>query len=96
MKKVLSIICFLLVAYFIFVIVDCLRLNYANEFTKPIAIVDSVSSEDQIVFTGVGYKVIYKIERVRQSSDLEYINAKEAKFILFDTFTLWTKNYDTK
>ena len=38
--------------------------------------------------------MVYKVDKKQQSGGIEMISANEGASILFDTFTLWTKNYN--
>ena len=94
MRKLLKFILAIVCIYAIFVAVECIRLKYANQFTKPLVVFNIESTNEEMNFTSLGFKVEYKIKRVRQTYDLELVSASEGKFVLFDTFTLWTNKYE--
>lgn len=93
MKKLFKFILFLVFMYALFVTIDCVRLKNSDEFTKPLLVFNEEVTKEEMNYQGLGYKVTYKVKRVKQTYDLEVISASEGNFVLFDTFTLWTKKY---
>ena len=93
MKKVFGVILFLMFLYGVYIGVETYRIKSSNDLVKPLILVEAYSTPDQMSFKSIGFEVVYKIERVKKSYDLEVITTKESKFILFDIFTLWTKYY---
>ncbi len=94
MRKVFDFLVFLLFVYGIFVTIDCFRLKAADDLKRPFVILKSEEEVDTITFKSLGYKMVYKVDKKQQSGGIEMISANEGAFILFDTFTLWTKNYN--
>ena len=93
MKKIIGLILFLMFIYGVYLGVESYRVKHSDDLVKPLILLEAYTTPDQMDFTGLGFRVEYKIERVKKSYDIEIINTKEAKFILFDIFTLWTKYY---
>ena len=62
MKKViLKIIIILIILYFLFVTVYCIRLRYAKNGTKPLITIGLGETENGNIYKGLGYSVRYYI-----------------------------------
>lgn len=93
MKKIFGVILFLIFLYGVYIGIECYRVKSSLDLVQPLAVLEAKSTPEEMNFKGLGFTVTYKIEREKKSYDLELITTKEAKFVLFDTFTLFTKYY---
>ncbi len=93
MKKVIGVILFLVFLYGVYIGVETYRIQSEPELVKPLILLEAHTTPEKMTFKGLGFKLIYQIDRVKQSDDLELISTKQCDFILFDVFTLWTKYY---
>ena len=90
MKKViLKIIIILLILYVLFVTVDCIRLRYAKNGTKPFITISLGETENGNIYKGLGYLVRYYINETQKSSDLILARIYGAEFRLFDKILIW-------
>lgn len=90
MKKViLKIIIILLILYVLFVTVDCIRLRYAKNGTKPLITIGLGENENGNIYKGLGYSVRYYINETQKSSDLILARIYGAEFRLFDKILIW-------
>lgn len=93
-KPLVIIICSLILAYGLFVGVDCIRL-YNADISKPpiITTQPTVIEDNDIKYTGLGYTVIYEIKEDLTSEESGTINTIYdicgAEFRLFDKIFLW-------
>lgn len=93
-KPLVIIICSLILAYGLFVGVDCVRLYNADESKSPIIITQPTKiQDDEVKHTGLGYTVIYKTKAEIPTEENESNNAIYdicgAEFRLFDKILLW-------
>lgn len=98
MKKIINylviIICSLILAYGLFVGVDCVRLYKAETSKAPIIATQPTKIEnDTVKYTGLGYTVTYRVNEETETVENESKNAVYdifgAEFRLFDKILLW-------
>ena len=73
----------IIILYVLFVTVDAYRLHNSSMYTKPLVILDEKIVDDTVVYTGIGYIIIYEEEKnVTQKGDTTYIEmtGKSAEF----------------
>ena len=88
------IICSLILAYGLFVGIDCVRLYNANESKPPIITMRPTKiQKDEVEYTGLGYTVTYRTDTEIPTEEKESSNAIYdicgAEFRLFDKILLW-------
>ena len=88
-KKVWIAIAALLIMYFLFVTIDCIRLRNAPDVTKPLITVSLAEYENGNKYTGLGYSVKYYKSRQEDTNRniIEYNYG--AEFRLFDKILIW-------
>lgn len=88
-KKVLIAIVALLIMYFLFVTIDCIRLRDAESGTKPFITVSLAEYENGNKYTGLGYSVKYYRDRQEDTNGniIEY--GYGAEFRLFNKILIW-------
>ena len=98
MKKIINplviIICALILAYGMFVGVDCVRLYNADVSEPPIIITQPTKIQnDEVKYTGLGYTVTYQtkaeISTEENGSNNAIYDICGAEFRLFDKILLW-------
>lgn len=98
MKKIINhliiIICSLILAYGLFVGIECVRLYNADESKPPLIITQSTKiQDDEVKYTGLGYTVTYRTNAEIPTEENERLNAIHdicgAEFRLFDKILLW-------
>lgn len=82
-KKIFLTIVILLIIYFIFVTIDCIRLRNAKVDTKPFITISLAEYENGNKYMGLGYSVKY----YKDKQDNE--NGYGAEFRVFDKILIW-------
>lgn len=82
-KKIFLTIVILLIIYFIFVTIDCIRLRNAKVDTKPFITISLAEYENGNKYMGLGYSVKY----YKDKQDDE--NGYGAEFRVFDKILIW-------
>ena len=96
-KPLVIIICSLILAYGLYVGVDCVRLYKVGKSDKPLITINEARGEDYWKCEGLGYTVTYKFdpEKAVASEEEGKENAYpgsyvySAEFRLFDKILLW-------
>lgn len=88
-KKVLMVIVTLLVVYFSFVTIDCIRLKNAKIGTKPLITVSLAEYENGNKYTGLGYSVKYYKDRQEDTNGNIVEGGYGAEFRLFNKILIW-------
>ena len=93
-KPLVIIICSLILAYGLFVGVDCVRLYNAETSKVPVIITQPTKIEnDTVKYTGFGYTITYRTKAEIPTEENESRNANYdicgAEFRLFDKILLW-------
>ena len=84
----------ILVIYFAFIAIDCIRLRNAKSYTKPFITVNSEVTESRAIYYGLGYNVSYYVDRVIYKNENGHVaiggtGAYGAEFRLFNKILLW-------
>lgn len=93
MKKIFGVILFIIFLYGVYIGIEVYRVKSSHDLVQPLTVIEAKSTPEEMKFKSLGFTVTYKIEREKKSYDLEIITTKEVKFVMFDTFTLFTKYY---
>lgn len=88
-KKVLMVICALLIIYFLFVTIDCIRLKNSQTGTKPFITVNLAEYENGDKYVGLGYSIKYYNDKYEDMNGNMVENNYGAEFRLFDKLLIW-------
>lgn len=83
----------ILVVYITFVVIDCIRLRHAVNYTKPLITISENIVENRVIYYGLGYSVSYYIDReIIINNDVTLIGGTGnygAEFRLFNKLLIW-------
>ncbi len=88
-KKVLIAIVTLLIMYFLFVTIDCIKLRNAPNGTKPIITISLAEYQNGNKYIGLGYSVKYYNDRHEDTNGNIVESGYGAEFRLFDKILIW-------
>ena len=88
-KKILLIMVTLLIIYFLFITIDCIRLRNSKNATKPFITIGLAEYENGNKYIGLGYSVKYYKDKQENKNGNIVENGYGAEFRLFDRILIW-------